>query len=93
MYIQCEVENYVKKVILANILYLEIERVRQYLIEITKNPHSDKKHQQLIVENANQLFRALLLAKEAREKVVENIGDDDSSKTQNSGSSPTHDTS
>lgn len=74
-----EINMYITDVINKGELYLEIERIRRLLVGLYKYPHADKNIQRHNVRHMEFLFKRLLLAKEAREKVIQNVGDDNRS--------------
>ena len=86
-----EQHYYVNSVIRRGELYLEIERIRKLLILAEERPLADHKKQTEHIKYLTKMFRALLLAKDARQKVVQNVGEDNSGSTQNSSTSPTDD--
>lgn len=79
---------YIAEVIRKGDLYIEIERVRQLLILSEKNRGPTRER----IQQLNVLFKALLSAKDAREKVVQNIREDNRSHPQDGCPRPTDDT-
>lgn len=71
-----ELRMYVADIIKRGELYLEIERVRKVLVGLYEHPHADKNVQRHNIAHMELIFKNLLLAKEARQEVVQNIGDD-----------------
>lgn len=64
------IQQYIANTLRRGELYLEIERMRQVLVRIHKNPLETKEAQQTAVGHASKLFKALLAAKEARQNTV-----------------------
>lgn len=58
---QCDVDSYIKEVLRMNLLESELVRIQTMLLDQTMFPLPDKKDQQAIVTQTNQLFKALLL--------------------------------
>lgn len=81
MFSQVAVNAYVADVLRRNELYLEVERVRQVLIDYTKRPCEDAEEQMTRVQKVSQLFRALLLAKQSRQEVLQNVGNNNGGNT------------
>jgi hypothetical protein len=76
-----EYHHYVNSVIRRGELYLEIERIRQLLVLAEQRPVSNRAEQIEHVKYLTGMFRALLSAKDARQKVVNNVGKDDGGNT------------
>jgi hypothetical protein len=72
-------------------LYIEIERVRQLLVLAEQRPCSKRADQIAHVKNLSYMFKALILAKDARQKVVQDVRQDNGSSSQNGSTSPTDD--
>ncbi len=64
---------YAEKMVACGELYFEIERVRHLLMRIEKMPLANRADQRANVYAVTQMFRALLSAKEIREKAAQNI--------------------
>lgn len=58
--------EYVSSVIRRGELYIELERVRRFLIVAETNRCLDKEEQRKHIAHLTRLFRSLLAAKEAR---------------------------
>jgi hypothetical protein len=58
---QCDVDSYIKEVMRQDLLESELLRIQTMLLDQTMFPLPDKKDQQAIVAQTNQLFKALLL--------------------------------
>ncbi len=82
---------YVNSVMRRGELYIELERIRKLLILAEERPLADPQEQSKNVKYLTGMFRALLLAKDARQKVVQDVRQDNSSGTQNGSTSPAHD--
>ena len=68
----------------------EIERVQKLLQEAEKYPILNKSAQRGNVAGITQIFRALL-AEKARQKVIQEVCQNDTSSTQYGSTSPAHD--
>lgn len=79
MFSQQALDAYVQCVVRRNELYLELERVRQVLVDYEQRPCEDHAEQVARIRKVTQIFRALLLTKEARQKVVQHVGNDNRS--------------
>lgn len=84
-------KKWVTGVIARGELYIELERVRQLLVLAEQRKRPNRDEQIAHVKNLSYMFKALLLAKDARQKVVQNVGENNSGSTQNSGTSPADD--
>ena len=69
MFSQQAIDAYVHDVIRRNELYLELERVRQVLVDYEQHPCQDRAEQVLRIQKLTQMFRALLLAKQLRQSM------------------------
>ena len=87
-----DIDVYIERVLDEHRLDDEILRIQHLLLGLTKYPHPDKAVQARKVQLMNQIFKALLSAKEAREKCIQQIGQNNGGSPQNSSPSPAHDT-
>ena len=71
----------------------EILRIQNLLLGLTKYPHPDKAIQARKVQLMTEIFKALLSAKEAREKCIQQIREDNRRRAEDRSPSPTHNTS
>ena len=69
----------------------EILHIRRLLVGLTKHPHPDKGIQANKVHHMTEIFKALLSAKEAREKGVQQVRQDNRGGAENGSPRPTHD--
>lgn len=83
---------YVNSVMRRGELYLEIERIRKLLVLAEERPLADHQEQIKNVKYLTSMFRALLLAKDARQKVVQDVRQDNRGSAQNGSTSPTDNT-
>ncbi len=92
MYFQPQaIEDYIRRVNEMNILHDELERVQSTLQRLNMFPYEDKQFQFNMVCRANQVFRALLTEK-TRQETFQEMSNNHSSTTENSGTSPTDNT-
>ena len=70
MFKQEELDRYIQDILRLNELYIETTRIQKCLVGLHKHPNPNKEIQQATVSRMTQLFQALLLAKETRQKVV-----------------------
>lgn len=82
---------YAQGVVRRGELYVEIERVRRLLVHHESNPLPIRADHAKNIQTLTAMFKALLLAKESRQEVVQNICKDNRGDTKNSRSSPAHD--
>ena len=68
-----EISRYIDDVLAMGELYIEINRIQKCLVSLHKNPNPDKEFQQRNVQKITRMFQALLLTKESRQEVIENI--------------------
>ena len=87
-----DIDAYVERVLDEHRLDDELLRIENLLVGLTKLPHPDKAIQARKVQLMNQIFKALLSAKEAREKCIQQIREDYRRSTQDCSASPTDDT-
>lgn len=83
--------EYVNSVIRRGELYIELERVRKYLIVAETNKCLNNQERRAHIIHLTRLFRGLLSAKEARQKAIHEVRDDNGSNAENRSASPTHD--
>lgn len=88
-----DIPAYVERVVEEHRLDDEILRIQHLLIGLTKNPYVVKEIQDRKVHLMNQVFKALLSAKEAREKAIQEVRENNSRSTENRSPSPADNTS
>lgn len=81
------INNWIQRVAQYDLLDLEIERTKSLMVFRTKNPSVNKEDQRVIIFNYNRMFKALLSEK-SRQELVKQMGNNNSSRSENSGSSP-----
>lgn len=82
---------YIEKVRREETLQQELIRIQSIMVGISKRPHPDPERNKEIVANANQIFRTLL-AEKARQKIVEEIRQNNASHAENGSPRPTDNT-
>lgn len=87
-----EIDAYVERVLDEHRLDEEILRIQNLLLGLHKLPHPDKEVQTRKVQLTTQIFKALLSAKEAREKCIQQIREDNSRSPQDCSAGPTDNT-
>ncbi len=75
MFSNGELNEYVRAVVNSEMLESEIHRIRNLMVGLHKYPLPNKAEQKRDARNMEQLFKALLLAKDLREKAVHKVGD------------------
>ena len=78
---------YIERVRREQSLEAELVRINNLMIGTSKYPYADKARQREVVATSNQIFRALL-AEKARQKIIQEVRQNNGSHTQNSGTSP-----
>lgn len=91
MYDERTINGYINEVRRQNVLGSELMRVQTLMLESTLHPHENPRQQAIIVACQNQMFKALLTEK-ARQELVEKMGDDNGSGTQDTSAHPTDNT-
>lgn len=86
-------QAYVECVLEEGNLDDEILHIRRLLVGLAKYPHPDKGIQASKVHQMTDIFKALLLAKEAREKCVQQVRQDNRSNPENGSPSPANNSS
>jgi hypothetical protein len=71
-----DIGGYVRTVLEQGTLDLEIYRIRQLMIGAEHNRHSDRRHHAHNVSMLTAVFKALLSAKEARQKGIQEVRED-----------------
>ena len=66
-------KKWVHGVIARGELYIELERVRQLLILAEQRKRPNRDEQLAYVKNLSYMFKALLLAKDARQEAVHKV--------------------
>jgi hypothetical protein len=88
MFNQQEIDDYVKEVVNMGMLDEEIQSIQTMMADLVRYPHNTPEKQQSTSLRLSQIFKALLLAKNLRQKPVNKVGKKDGSNTENSGTSP-----
>jgi len=83
-----DVDAYIERVLDEHRLDDEILRIQHLMVGLTKQPCPDKAVQTRKVQLMTQIFRALLSAKEAREKCIQQIREDYRRSPENGSASP-----
>jgi hypothetical protein len=86
-----DIETYLNQVWEEGRLDDEILRIQNLLLGLTKYPHPDKAIQARKVQLMTQIFKGLLSTKEAREKRIQQIRQDNSCSPQYGSTRPAHD--
>jgi hypothetical protein len=87
-----DIPAYIERVMDEYRLEDEILRIQNLLLGLTKYPHPDKAIQARKVQLMTQIFKALLSAKESREKCIQQIREDYRRSTENRSPSPADNT-
>lgn len=85
-----DLDAYVKEVVDMGMLDEEIESIKTMMANLVKYPRNTPQEQTITSARMTQLFKALLLAKDLRQKSVDKVGKNDSSNTKNGGTGPTY---
>ena len=83
-------QSYVETVLSNGDLYYELERIRRLLI--SAESVQTRGERAMNVSILTQMFRALLLAKEARQEVVQYVRQDNGGSSENGSPGPAHNT-
>ena len=83
-------QSYVEAVLSKGELYYELERIRRLLI--SAESVKTRTEREVNVRILTQMFRSLLLAKEACQEVVEYVREHNSGSSENGGSGPAYHT-
>ena len=83
-----DIDGYVEQVLDEHRLEDELIRIEHLLLGLTKQPHPDKAIQARKVYLMTHIFKALLSAKEARQKCIQKIREDNRRSAENRGTSP-----
>ena len=86
-----DIEGYLNQVWEEGRLDDEILRIQNLLLGLTKYPHPDKAIQARKVQLMTQIFKGLLSTKEAREKRIQQIRQNNSCSPQYGSTRPAHD--
>jgi hypothetical protein len=86
-----DIEGYLNQVWEEGRLDDEILRIQNLLLGLTKLPHPDKAIQARKVQLMTQIFKGLLSTKEAREKRIQQIRENNSCSAENCSTRPAHD--
>lgn len=70
-----DIGGYIRTVLEQGTLDLELYRIRQLMIGAERNRFSDRNRQAHNVSMLTAIFKALLSAKEARQKGIQEIGE------------------
>lgn len=85
-----DIDGYVEQVLDEHRLDDELIRIEHLLLGLTKQPHPDKAIQARKIQLMTQIFKALLSAKEARQKCIQQIREDNRRCAENRCASPTY---
>lgn len=83
-----DIPGYIERVLDEHRLDDEILRIQNVLLGLTKHPHPDKAVHVRKVQVVTEIFKALLSAKEAREKAIQEVREDDRRRAENGSASP-----
>ena len=83
-----DIPAYIEQVMDEYRLEDEIRRIQNLLLGLTKYPHPDKAIQARKVQLMTQVFKALLSAKESREKCIQQIREDNRRRAENGSPRP-----
>ncbi len=83
-----DIEAYLNQVWEEGRLDDEILRIQNLLLGLTKYPHPDKAIQARKVQLMTQIFKGLLSTKEAREKRIQQVREDNRRRAENGSPSP-----
>jgi hypothetical protein len=83
-----DIPAYIEQVMDEYRLEDEIRRIQNLLLGLTKYPHPDKAIQARKVQLMTQIFKALLSAKESREKCIQQVREDNRRRAENGSPSP-----
>ena len=86
-----ELHLYLDEVRRNKSLEAELERVQNLLKTAERFPHPDKEKHRMIITQSTQLFKTLL-AEKARQKIVNEVRNNNSGDPQNSSASPADNT-
>jgi hypothetical protein len=87
-----DIPGYIEQVLDEHRLEEELLRIENLLLGLTKNPHPDRAVQAHKVRIMTQVFKALLSAKEAREKCIQQIREDNRRSAEDSSPRPADNT-
>jgi hypothetical protein len=76
-----DIGGYIRSVLEQGTLDIEIYRIRQLMIGAEQHRHANKAHHAHNVSMLTAIFKALLSAKEAREKGVQQVRENDRRST------------
>jgi hypothetical protein len=76
-----DIGGYIRTVLEQGTLDLEIYRIRQLMIGAEQHRHSDRRHHAHNVSMLTAIFKALLSAKETRQKGIQEIGENNRCST------------
>jgi hypothetical protein len=85
-----DIPLYIERVLDEHRLDDEILRIQNVLLGLTKQPHPDKAVQVRKVQVVTEIFKALLSAKEAREKAIQEVREDHRRSAENGSTCPTN---
>lgn len=87
-----DIDAYVEQILDEHRLDDELLRIQHLLLGLTKHPHPDTTVQARKVHLMTQIFRALLSAKEAREKCIQQIRENHRRSAENCSARPADNT-
>jgi hypothetical protein len=83
-----DIPGYIERTLDEHRLDDEILRIQNVLLGLTKHPHPDKAVQARKVQIVTEIFKALLSAKEAREKAIQEVCENDGRSAENGSAGP-----
>jgi len=87
-----DIPGYIERTLDEHRLDDEILRIQNLLLGLTKHPHPDKAIQAQKVRLMTEIFKALLSAKESREKAIQEVCENDRRSAENGSPSPADNT-
>jgi hypothetical protein len=87
-----DIPLYIERVLDEHRLGDEILRIQNVRLGLTKYPHPDKAVQTRKVQVVTEIFKALLSAKEAREKAIQEVRENYGGGSENGSASPADNT-
>jgi hypothetical protein len=91
MYTQRDVDAYIREVRKMDVLETELVRIQSLMLQETMTPVTDADEHKMKTACLNQVFKSLL-AEKARQKIVQQVRDDNCGTAENSSTGPAHDT-
>jgi len=91
MYTQRDVDAYIREVRKMDVLETELVRIQSLMLQETMTPVTDADEHKMKITCLNQVFKALL-AEKARQKIVQQVRDDNRGTPENSSTGPADNT-